>query len=266
MNDSKPMGISGRIAALFQSAPITPLLAVMALLLGGFAVLVTPREEEPQIDVTMANVLVAFPGASVRDVEQMVATPGEQVLSKMAGVEHVMSVSRPGMAVLTVQFKVGVPNNEALVRLHDTLRSNSDWLPKGLGVMEPLIKPKGIDDVPIVTLTLHGSSPDTGAYELERVAHSIEADIKRVPGTRDVQTRAAPAGRCWCKWTRSAWPAAASASTTCALPCNQPTWVCRWATCWVVTKAWPSKPGRTCRRRLKWPTWWSRWCRASRCS
>jgi multidrug efflux pump subunit AcrB len=192
MKDSKPMGISGRIAALFQSAPITPLLALMALLLGGFAVLVTPREEEPQIDVTMANVLVAFPGASVRDVEQMVATPGEQVLSKMAGVEHVMSVSRPGMAVLTVQFKVGVPNNEALVRLHDTLRSNSDWLPKGLGVMEPLIKPKGIDDVPIVTLTLHGSSPDTGAFELERVAHSMEADIKRVPGTRDVQTLGGP--------------------------------------------------------------------------
>lgn len=192
MNDTKPMGISGRIAALFQSAPLTPLLAVMALLLGGFAVLVTPREEEPQIDVTMANVLVAFPGASVRDVEQMVATPGEQVLSKMAGVEHVMSVSRPGMAVLTVQFKVGVPNNEALVRLHDTLRSNTDWLPKGLGVMEPLIKPKGIDDVPIVTLTLHGSSPDTGAYELERVAHTMEADIKRVPGTRDVQTLGGP--------------------------------------------------------------------------
>jgi multidrug efflux pump subunit AcrB len=190
--DSKALGISGRIAALFQSAPITPLLAVMALLLGGFAVLVTPREEEPQIDVTMANVLIPFPGASVRDVEQMVATPGEQVLSKMAGVEHVLSVSRPGVAVLTVQFKVGVPNNEALVRLHDTLRTHADWLPKGLGVMEPLIKPKGIDDVPIVTLTLHGKSPETSAYDLERVAHSIEADIKRVPGTRDVQTLGGP--------------------------------------------------------------------------
>ncbi len=192
MNHAKPLGISGRIAALFQSAPITPLLAVMALLLGGFAVLVTPREEEPQIDVTMANVLIPFPGASVRDVEQMVATPGEQVLSKMAGVEHVLSVSRPGVAVLTLQFKVGVSNNEALVRLHDTLRTNTDWLPKGLGVMEPLIKPKGIDDVPIVTLTLHGKSPETSAYELERVAHSIEADIKRVPGTREVQTLGGP--------------------------------------------------------------------------
>ena len=111
------LGISGRIAAFFQSAQITPLLALVALLLGIFAVLVTPREEEPQINVTMANVLIPFPGASVRDVEQMVATPAEQVLSQIAGVEHVMSVSRPGLAVITVQFKVGVPRTEALVRL-----------------------------------------------------------------------------------------------------------------------------------------------------
>ena len=192
MSTKKTMGVSGRIAGLFQSAQITPLLALVALLLGIFAVLVTPREEEPQINVTMANVLVPFPGASVRDVEQMVATPGEQVLSQIAGVEHVMSVSRPGMAVLTVQFKVGVPRTEALVRLHDTIKDNADWLPKGLGVMEPIIKPKGIDDVPIVTLTLYSKDATTSAYDLERVAHSIEADIKRVPGTREVQTLGGP--------------------------------------------------------------------------
>jgi multidrug efflux pump subunit AcrB len=186
------MGVSGRIAALFQSAQITPLLALVALLLGFFAVLVTPREEEPQINVTMANVIAPFPGASVRDVEQMVAIPGEQVLSKIAGVEHVMSVSRPGVAVLTVQFKVGVPRTEALVRLHDTIRENADWLPRDLGVLEPLIKPKGIDDVPIVALTLHGNRLDTGAYDLERIAHSIELDLKRVPGTRDVITTGGP--------------------------------------------------------------------------
>ena len=79
------LGVSGRIAAFFQSARITPLLALVALLLGAFAVLVAPREEEPQIDLTMANVLVSFPGASVRDVEQMVATPTEQVLSRSPG-------------------------------------------------------------------------------------------------------------------------------------------------------------------------------------
>jgi multidrug efflux pump subunit AcrB len=192
MNELKNLSISGRIAALFQSAQITPLLALVALLLGIFAVLVTPREEEPQINVTMANVLVPFPGAAVRDVEQMVAIPAEQVLSKIAGVEHVMSVSRPGVAVLTVQFKVGVPRTEALVRLHDTIRDNADWLPKGLGVLDPLIKPKGVDDVPIVTLTLFSKSEDASAYNLERVAHSMEADLKRVKGTQDVQTLGGP--------------------------------------------------------------------------
>ena len=192
MNEPKNLSISGRIAALFQSAQITPLLALVALLLGIFAVFVTPREEEPQINVTMANVLVPFPGAAVRDVEQMVAIPAEQVLSKIAGVEHVMSVSRPGVAVLTVQFKVGVPRTEALVRLHDTIRNNADWLPKGLGVMDPLIKPKGVDDVPIVTLTLFSKSEGASAYNLERVAHSMEADLKRVKGTQDVQTLGGP--------------------------------------------------------------------------
>src|SRR3990167_3273431 len=187
-----PLGISGRIAALFQGAQITPLLAVVAFLLGVFAVLVTPREEEPQIDVTMANVIVPFPGASVADVEQMIATPAEQVLSQMQGTEHVTSVSRPGVAVMTVQFKVGVPRTEALVRLHDTLRSNADWLPKGLGAMDPIIKPKGIDDVPVVTLTLHSRDETSGAFALERVAHSLEAEIKRVPGTREVQTLGGP--------------------------------------------------------------------------
>jgi multidrug efflux pump subunit AcrB len=191
MSEQK-MGISGRIAAMFQSAQITPLLALVAFLLGVFAVMVTPREEEPQINVTMANVIAPFPGASVRDVEQMVAIPAEQVLSKIAGVEHVYSVSRPGVAILTVQFKVGVPRTEALVKLHDTIRENSDWLPRNLGLPEPLIKPKGIDDVPIVSLTLHGKTADVSAFDLERVAHSIEADIKRVPGTRDVVTIGGP--------------------------------------------------------------------------
>ncbi len=186
------LGISGRIAAYFQSAQITPLLALLALLLGAFAVGVTPREEEPQINVTMANVLIPFPGAAVRDVEQMVAGPAEQVLAQISGVEHVMSVSRPGLAVITVQFKVGVPRIEALVRLYDTVNSNADWLPQGLGVQDPIIKPKGIDDVPIVTLTLFSKNPATGAYDLERVAHSIEADLKRVPGTREVSTMGGP--------------------------------------------------------------------------
>src|SRR5215216_6002230 len=97
----KKMGISGRIASFFQSSQLTPLIALVLLLLGMFAVLVTPREEEPQINVTMANVLVPFPGASVRDVESLVATPAEQVISRISGIDHVYSVSKPGMAILT---------------------------------------------------------------------------------------------------------------------------------------------------------------------
>jgi multidrug efflux pump subunit AcrB len=186
------LGVSGRIAAFFQAAQITPLLALAALLLGAFAVAVTPREEEPQINVTMANVLVPFPGASVADVEQMVASPAEQVLAQIAGIEHVMSVSRPGLAVITVQFKVGVPRTEALVRLYDVVNANADWLPPELGVGAPLVKPKGIDDVPIVTLTLYARDPATGPFDLERIAHSLEADLKRVPGTREVATIGGP--------------------------------------------------------------------------
>ena len=192
LSSGASLGVSGRIAAFFQQAQITPLLALVALLLGIFAVAVTPREEEPQINVTMANVLIPFPGAAVRDVEQMVAGPAEQVLSQISGVEHVMSVSRPGLAVITVQFKVGVPRTEALVRLHDTVNANADWLPANLGVGAPIIKPKGIDDVPIVTLTLFSPVTSIGPYDLERVAHSIEADLKRVPGTREVSTLGGP--------------------------------------------------------------------------
>src|SRR5581483_5580013 len=148
--------------------------------------------EEPQINVTMANVYIPFPGASARDVESLVATPAEQVLSRMSGIDHIYSVSKPGMAVLTAQFKVGVPHTEAVVRLMDTIQSHRDWMSPNLGVGEPIIKPMGIDDVPIVTLTLWTDDPQRGAFELERVAHAAEIEIKRVPGTRDVYTIGGP--------------------------------------------------------------------------
>ncbi|OIR17796.1 multidrug resistance protein MdtC [mine drainage metagenome] len=165
---------------------------MLALLLGLFAVLVTPREEEPQIDVTMANVMIPFPGASAKNVEQMVSVPAEQVLSQIADIEHVTSVSRPGMSIITVQFKVGLPRTEALVRLYNTIQSNQDWLPKNLGVGDPIIKPKGIDDVPILTATLYTKNNQQGAYELERIAHALESEIKHVKGTREVVTLGGP--------------------------------------------------------------------------
>ncbi len=186
------MGISGRIAEYFLRNSLTPLIALIALLLGVFATLITPREEEPQINVTMANVFVPFPGASARDVENLVARPAEQVLSRIAGIEHVYSVSRPGMAVITVQYEVGEDPIQALVRLYDTINAQKDWLSPNLGVGEPIVKPKGIDDVPIVTLTFWSEDPDKSAYEMQQVARAAEIELKRIKGTRDVTTIGGP--------------------------------------------------------------------------
>ena len=192
MTGDTNLGISGRIARFFLGSRLTPLVALLLAFLGAFALVITPREEEPQIDVTMANVFVPFPGASAADVEQLVAIPAEQVLSQIQGLEHVWSVSRPGQALITVQYKVGVKRNDAIVRLHDTILSHKDWLPPELHVGDALVKPKGIDDVPIVALTLSTKDPARGAFDLERVAHAVEAELKRVPGTREVTTIGGP--------------------------------------------------------------------------
>jgi len=186
------MGISGRIAKFFLTSQLTPLIALMAAMMGLFAILVTPREEEPQINVTLANVFIPFPGASAKDVEALVATPAEQVLAQITGIEHVYSVSRPGMAVLTVQYKVGEDRIGALVRLYDTIQSNRDLVSPNLGVLEPIIKPVGIDDVPIVSITLWTSDAQRAAFDLAKVAHAAEIELKRIPGTREVTTIGGP--------------------------------------------------------------------------
>jgi len=186
------LGFSGRIARRFLTSPLSPLIALAALLMGVFAVLVTPREEEPQIDVTFANIFIPFPGASAAQVESLVASPMEQVLGEISGVEHIYSASRPGLAILSVQFKVGERRTDAIVRLYNAIYSNQDWRPANSGILQPLVKPKGIDDVPIVTLTLWTEDPARGAHELGQVARSIETEIKRVPGTRNVYTIGAP--------------------------------------------------------------------------
>ncbi|MGH8122989.1 MAG: efflux RND transporter permease subunit [Rudaea sp.] len=186
------LGYSGRIARAFQASPLTPIFAITALLLGLAAMLITPREEEPQIDVTMANVTVPFPGADVRDVENLVTFPLEQVLSAIDGVKHVYSVSRPGLAVATVEFKVGVPRQTAIVRLYNQVFQNQDFLPPDLGAGQPLVRPMGIDDVPVMTLTLWSDNPVQGPTQLAAVAHTLETELKRVPGTRDVYTIGAP--------------------------------------------------------------------------
>ena len=186
------LGISGRIARQFLTTEITPLLALVGLLMGLFAIAVTPREEEPQINVTFANVFIPYPGATAREVEHLVSTPAEQVLSEIEGIKHVYSTSMPGMSVLTVQYHVGEDRTAAIVRLYNKIFSNQDWLPRNLGVGQPIIKPKGIDDVPIVSVTLWSKDEQKGGYELLQVAHALEAELKRVPGTRNIYTIGGP--------------------------------------------------------------------------
>ena len=189
---STKLGISGSIAKKFLTTEITPLLAVVGILMGIFAVLVTPREEEPQINVTFANVFIPFPGATAKEVENLVSIPAEQVLSEIKGIEHVFSVSKPGMSVLTVQYLVGEDQTQSIVKLYNKIFSNEDWLAPGLGVGQPIIKPKGIDDVPVVSLTLWTTDETRAANEMQQVAHAIEAELKRVPGTRDIYTIGGP--------------------------------------------------------------------------
>ncbi|MFD2189402.1 efflux RND transporter permease subunit [Pistricoccus aurantiacus] len=183
-----PVGPSGVIARVFQNSQLTPLLALMAILLGILSVVITPKEEEPQIDVTMADIFVGLPGASVAEVESLIAIPAEQVMSEIEGIKHVYSVSRQGQAVITVEFEVGLSRQEALVRLYNQVYSNQDWLPADLGASQPLVKPQGIDDVPIMTLTLFDPSGARTGAELTRLAHTLEVALKRVPGTRDIYT------------------------------------------------------------------------------
>ncbi|MBH0191841.1 MAG: efflux RND transporter permease subunit [Nitrospira sp.] len=174
-----PYGLAGRIAALFIGSKLTPLIMLGALLLGLFAIVATPREEEPQIVVPMADVWLPFPGASAKVVEEQLTKPFERKISEIKGVEYVYSISRPGGALIIVRFYVGQPMEQSLVDLYDKLMSNQDLLPPGA---EPfLVKPKDVNDVPIVTLTL--SSERYGEFELHQLAEQVLEEAKKVAGT-----------------------------------------------------------------------------------
>jgi len=146
---SARLGVAGRIANTFINSKLTPLIVMSALLLGLFAALMLPREEEPQIKVPMIDVLVAMPGFSAKEVEERAARPIEKLLWEIPAVEYIYSTSRPGECLAIVRFKVGSDPEQSLVKVTEKLRSNFDRIPHG--VSWPLIKPKSIDDVPILS-------------------------------------------------------------------------------------------------------------------
>ncbi len=178
-NDAFTYGLSGRIAALFIGSKLTPLIMLGALLLGLFAIVVTPREEEPQIVVPMADVWLPFPGASAKIVEEQLTKPFERKLSEIKGVEYVYSISRPGGALIIVRFYVGQPMEQSLVNLYDKLMSNQELLPPGAAPF--LVKPKDVNDVPVVTVTL--SSQRYSEFDLHRLAEQVLEEAKKVAGT-----------------------------------------------------------------------------------
>ncbi|MEZ9595335.1 efflux RND transporter permease subunit [Shewanella sp. 10N.261.52.F9] len=188
MQNQSNLGFSGRIAAAFQSSAITPLLALLGLLLGLFAIMVTPKEEEPQIDVTFADVFIAFPGATPREVESLVTLPTEQLLSELKGIDTLYSFSQPDGALFIVAFDVGIKRNDAIINIYNQLHSNLDKLPLNAGVQAPQIKPRGIDDVPIASLTLWSKNPQVSAEQLTHIANGLETELKRIPGTREIDS------------------------------------------------------------------------------
>ncbi|MFZ0724756.1 MAG: efflux RND transporter permease subunit, partial [Desulfobacterales bacterium] len=172
---SRKLGPAGRIAQFFIDSKLTPLVIIAAILLGAAAVIALPREEEPQIIVPMIDVFVQMPGASAKEVEQRVTSPMEKLLWEIPGVQYVYSTSSPGMAMVVVRFYVGEDEERSIVRLQSKLMANMDRIP--CCVTPPLIKPRYIDDVPILALTLWSDSADH--YTLRRVAAETENLIKR---------------------------------------------------------------------------------------
>jgi multidrug efflux pump subunit AcrB len=176
-NSSSSFGIAGRIARTFIDSKLTPLIIVTSVLLGLAAIVLLPREEEPQIKVPMIDVLVAMPGFSAKEVEERATRPMEKLLWEIPGVEYLYSTSRPGESLVIVRFKVGSDPDTALSRLTEKLRANFDRIPHG--VTWPLIKPKSIDDVPILALTFHSARYDH--LTLRRLVAQVDDAVKQVP-------------------------------------------------------------------------------------
>jgi multidrug efflux pump subunit AcrB len=178
----KEIGAAGRLAQSFINSKLTPLIIAASILLGLGAVVMLPREEEPQIIVPMIDVFVQMPGSSAQEVEERVTKPMEKLLWEIPGVEYLYSTSSPGSSMVIVRFFVGQNEEDAIVRLNQKLMANADLIPPGASM--PLVKPRSIDDVPIVALTL--SSDQYDHFTLRRVAAQLHDRIKEVPDVSEV--------------------------------------------------------------------------------
>jgi multidrug efflux pump subunit AcrB len=175
------LGFAGKIARAFINSKLTPLIVGASLLLGFFAVKMTPREEEPQIVVPMVDIYLPMPGSSPQEVQERVVKPFEAKLWEIKGVEYLYSMSRPGMGIITVRYKVGEPLEDSLVKLYNKVMSNRSLLPPG--AYEPLVVPKSIDDVPIFAVTLW--SERYGHGTLRTLARELADELKKSESTAE---------------------------------------------------------------------------------
>ena len=168
---------------MFLNSKLTPLFIVASLVVGLFAVLAIPREEDPQIQVPMLDVMTAMPGSSPAEVEQRVTNPIENLMHEISGVEYVYSISSPGRSLVIVRFKVGTPEQDALVKVYSKLYSNADRTP--VGASPSLVKVHSIDDVPILALTLWGANYN--GYQLRQIAEEVQHTIRQVPDVSETK-------------------------------------------------------------------------------
>jgi multidrug efflux pump subunit AcrB len=183
VSEPRKLGFAGRLAAAFIDSKLTPLFIVASMAVGAFSVWRLPREEEPQIKVPMIDVMVAMPGASAQEVEERVTKPMEKLLWEIPGVEYIYSTSSPGQSMAIVRFYVGQDEGASIVKLNQKMFANLDRVPPGAS--QPLIKPRSIDDVPILALTLW--SDRYGSFELRRVAAQLDDAIKQVTDVSAVE-------------------------------------------------------------------------------
>ena len=173
------LGFAGRLADSFIHSPLSPLIFIAFMLVGFYGLYATPRQEDPQISVPMIDIMLQMPGASSQEVSRLVVSPLERLVSEIHGIKHVYSVSDEGMGIITLEFEVGEEIERAIVLTHNKVQANLDAMPPG--VKPPLIKPKEVDDVPVVTLTLWSESMDDA--NLRTLAVSLMHNLKQVPKT-----------------------------------------------------------------------------------
>lgn len=169
-------GISGRIASAFIDSKLTILLMLALMIIGVYSSSLIPREEEPQIIIPMADVMVAYPGASPKEVESRVVKPLEKVISNIKGVEHIHSMAGNGHAMLIVQFYVGEDTERSYVKLYDELMKHMDIFPEGATL--PMVKTRSIDDVPMMALTLWSENYDD--FQLRQIGEELSTEVKKI--------------------------------------------------------------------------------------